>query len=155
MDQPLAGCSLFEWALGEMRFKGCFQEPSDDVELLNIEDYLALDKWERAGKTPITTEDRLAIDESLVRAAERRQQIWDVYREITGNQSPFVERIQSDLRQKVEDEQRQSVDTMKKEYETRIAEMQRDIDGKMASQLRDRLLQLAGFGPSNPDSGNE
>ena len=79
-----------------------------------------------------------------------RQQIWKVYRELTGKESPFVEQIRGDLKGQVEAEQQQSVEMMKKEYEAKIAELQRDINGKMASQLRDRLLTLAGFGSNAP-----
>jgi hypothetical protein len=44
---------------------------------------------------------------------------------------------------------------MKQEYEAKLGELQRDVDARMASQLRDRLLSLAGFRVDTPQSGNE
>jgi pyruvate-ferredoxin/flavodoxin oxidoreductase len=159
IDEVSGGSSLFDWALGEARFKSAFTKASADENMIAVDKYFALAEAERVGKTPTTedpaTGETLMIRDSLVRGAEKRQQIWKIYREITGKESPFVEQIRSDLRQQVEVEQRQSVETMKKEYETRIDEMQHDINGKMATQLRKRLLSLAGFAPDTPQSGKE
>jgi pyruvate-ferredoxin/flavodoxin oxidoreductase len=159
IDNFSAGTSFFEWVLGEDRFRSSFATPDDEEDLVPVDEYLSLARSERVGKTP-TIEDRvsgetLSIGAELIRGAEIRRQVWSLYREISGKESPFVERIRSDLRQEVEAEQRKSVEAMKREYETKIDEIRRDIDGKMASQLRDRLLTLAGFGPNPSQSRKE
>lgn len=159
VDESAHVNSICEWVLGEARFKSSFRKSSDESDLTGIEDYLNLTPSDRLGKTPTFEDpasgDTLLVGESLVRAAERRQQMWNVYREIAGQDSPFVERIRQDLSQQVEDQQRNNVEKMKKEFELQIAEIQRDINGKLASQLRDRLLALSGFGSKPPVSGNE
>ena len=154
IDDVSVVTSFFEWAFGETRFKSAFRKPEDEESLLPVDEYLALSESDRAGKTPSIedpeTGNTLVVSEALTRGAAMRQQIWKVYRELTGKESPFVEQIRGDLKGQVEAEQQQSVEMMKKEYEAKIAELQRDINGKMASQLRDRLLTLAGFGSNAP-----
>ena len=85
--------------------------------------------------------------------ARRCLRTWDVYREIAGLESPFVDRIRGELITEVEAEQRQKVEEMRKEYEAKIAELQQDFKAKMNARLRDRLLAMAGFNPSNHTSG--
>jgi pyruvate-ferredoxin/flavodoxin oxidoreductase len=154
IDNDSVVASFVEWAFGETRFRSAFRKPADEESWIPLNEYLSLSESDREGRTPSIedpeTGNTLVVGEDLSRGAVRRQQIWKVYRELTGKESPFVERIREDLKDQVEAEQVQSVESMKKEYEAKIAELQRDISGKMASQLRDRLLNLAGFGSNAP-----
>jgi pyruvate-ferredoxin/flavodoxin oxidoreductase len=144
---------FFDWVFGEARFESSFRKALDEDDLIPVDEYLALSEEDRAGRTPSIehpeTGETLAVGDSLARAAAVRRQIWSVYLELTGKESPFVEQIRSGLKDQVEAEHQQSFEAMKQEYESRIAELKQDIGGRMASQLRDRLLTLAGFGSAN------
>jgi pyruvate/2-oxoacid:ferredoxin oxidoreductase beta subunit len=143
----------FEWVLGEQRFRRRLKRAPEDAKLEDAVAFIDLPAEDRGDVLPVVSDprsgDQLVLSPELVRMAERRRQIWNVYREISGLESPFVNRIYDRVKVEIEQEHKDSVEEMKKQYETRLEEMQRNVDGQMAAQLRQRLLRLAGFDPSS------
>ena len=68
---------------------------------------------------------------------------------------PFVDRIRAELGEEVEAENRDEIEKMKAEYESQIAEMQQDLNGRMVAQLRERLLAMAGYQSESAPEGKE
>ncbi len=156
LDADWDGTSPVRWAAGETRFSPLFSDCSDGETTAGWEDFLALSSEERARVVPVLEREEdtpLKIAPRLVEIAERRLQIWKTFKEMAGVSSPFVDRIRSRVEEEVETRNRDKFDNVKQEYEAKAAQLQRDFDARMAAQLRDRLLTLAGFGPGDPETG--
>ncbi|HUV12171.1 MAG TPA: hypothetical protein VMY18_00940, partial [Acidobacteriota bacterium] len=145
-----------DWALGEKRFLKDFSPIGDDTATVSFEEYIELNPGERIGKT-VEVEDSaqgemLGASSKMADEAARRLLIWKTYQEIAGQASPFVERIRADLEKEIEAKQQEKFEAMQKDYEGQLAQLKGESDGKVVDQLRQRLLVLAGFGPSSSES---
>jgi pyruvate-ferredoxin/flavodoxin oxidoreductase len=150
LEKEFGKLTPVEWALGEQRFKNSFEPVSREVKGISPTDYLK----DGSEGDPVIVEcpetgDPMKADSSLLKGAKHCLRIWDVYREIAGVENPFSERIRKDLASEIEAQHSQEVGKMKEDYEARIKEVQSEFDAKMNAKLRDRLLVLAGFNPSN------
>jgi len=154
VESRMGSITPIEWALGEERYRSSFSAAADESDGVSPAEFLQ----NGGGSEDVVVSapesgEALQVGSSLLMGARRCLRTWDVYREIAGLESPFVDRIRGELITEVEAEQRQKVEEMRKEYEAKIAELQQDFKAKMNARLRDRLLAMAGFNPSNHTSG--
>jgi pyruvate-ferredoxin/flavodoxin oxidoreductase len=143
------------WAAGEERFVAHFA-PAADGEGLPVREWLDLPESERAGRTPVVEVDdrRLAVGERVARAAAERAAVWNALRELTGEASPFTEKIRSALAQEQEAERREELDALRAEYEARLAETRAGADHDALERLTAELLTLSGFGSEGMPKGD-
>jgi len=149
------------WALSEDRFSACFAPLREDAPApLPLTEYLALDEITRAVKTPfVETVDehgapqRLVVDGVLIKACEERLHGWRVLQELAGLVTPFTIRIESEAREKVAAERAAELTALKAEYEARIADLQQEVHENTRTEVRERLMALAGYNTSGV-SGN-
>ena len=141
------------WALAERRFSACFSElRQDPPEAVPLGDYLALDTAARAGKTPVvdgTAEDgspaRFEVAPDLVRVCTDRQQSWRILQELAGLVTPFTARVEQAARDQVAAAHQTELAALRADYEARIAALQGEILEKTRSEMRARMMQLAGY----------
>jgi hypothetical protein len=135
-----------EWALGEHRFDPAFSPAGDEADGIDPGNFF--DSGE-IGETVLVrseeSETQFEVAPGLLEGAARSLRIWKVYQELAGIESPYIDRIREDLKTDIETEQNQKIEEMKLEFEEQMASLKKDFDGRMAAQLRERLLQLAGF----------
>jgi pyruvate-ferredoxin/flavodoxin oxidoreductase len=138
--------SFAEWAAGEDRFAQHFAPLEGQAEL-PLSDWLALPEPNRQGKLPTLEVDerRLVVGERMANAAGHRLAVWKVLRELTGASSPFTEQIRSDLKQEIEAEAQQQLDSLKAEHDARMAELRSTTSQETVNRLVDRLMNLAGY----------
>ena len=116
-----------------------------------------MDEAERQNSIPAMTDSSgktWKIDQQLASFAERRLEVWNTLREMSGVVSPFIERIRTEAEQTAEAENQKRFESMKSTYESEIEHVRQEGDRRMAEQLRQRLLTLAGFGSGDSETGD-
>ncbi len=150
------------WALGEQRFDAQFSPLAQDApEPLPLADYLALDTVARKRKTAFVERaangsepQRLEPDQQLLGIAEQRRQAWRMLQELAGLVTPFTERIREETEQAVAAEREAELQAQAADYEAQIQNLRERIQGENRVQIRDRLMQLAGYGQASSDKMN-
>ncbi len=159
IDSPWGGCDPIQWAFEEERFKPFFVPLSEDVPSTDWREYVGLAEEDRRDTVPSYEDaggNTWKIDRRLAAFAERRSSIWEIYQEIGGIASPHLDRLRSEVEQEVTDQSRAEFEETKAGYEARISQLEQESDTRLAGQLRERLLVLAGFGSkTHTDDTNE
>ncbi|OQX32176.1 MAG: hypothetical protein B0D96_08150 [Candidatus Sedimenticola endophacoides] len=157
--QPRAAWSLdgdgqaitpLRWALGEERFAGHFSAVDEQTPgPTPAASWLALEAAARAAKTPVVESDghRLAVSPQLMERIGQCQARWRTLQELAGLVTPFTEQVNREAEQRVAAEHQAALDTLRAEYEARLAELQARQQDEMAERIRGRLLSLAGYRP--------
>jgi pyruvate-ferredoxin/flavodoxin oxidoreductase len=155
LDQDFGGVSFAEWAAGEARFAQHFEELEGEGAL-PLADWLSLAPSERGSKRPFIEIEgrRLAVSSRIAQASFERLAIWNTLRELTGQSSPFTERIREAVAAELQAERKAEVDALKAEYEGRITEVSAGADRQALARLTDRLLTLSGGGAAPAPKGN-
>ena len=156
LDEEWGGSDPVAWAFGEGRFSALFQDAKDDEPTVSWREFLELAESERSSALPSMTDAAgrtWKVDRLLVEFAARRLEIWKVLREMSGIASPFVDRIRDEAVKSVEAENQEKFDTMKRSYESEVEQVRQEADRRMAEQLRNRLLSLAGFNSREVEAG--
>jgi pyruvate-ferredoxin/flavodoxin oxidoreductase len=136
------------WAAGEARFNECFSHPAGG-QTVSIDEYLKISSDERGSATPTVPGPNgtsLAVGEILLAAVRERLERWATLQELSGAVTPFTEAIREQLDREQREAHQSELASLKAEYEAKLAEVQRSQTAMQAARLRDRLLQLAGFG---------
>ena len=149
------------WALGERRFADCFVGlTEDDPEPTPLAGYLALDAGTRTGRTPVVQlaageagVERFRVTPGLVKVCEERQQAWRVLQEIAGLVTPFTARVEQAARDKVAAERETELAALREEYEVRIAALEGEVLEKTRLEMRQRMMQLAGYASGRVGQG--
>lgn len=153
-----AGLNPAEWLLGETRFSREFTPVPGGADTVSVVEYAAMSRDERQGKTPVvehpTSNETLKVSVKVVNLVAERLALWKTYQEIAGIESPFTSRIRAQVESEVAAEHKQRVEQLKAEYEAKLAAAGVEADNRLAAQLRERLLSLAGFSNTS-QTGNE
>jgi pyruvate-ferredoxin/flavodoxin oxidoreductase len=162
VEDPVQGVSTpAHWALGERRFAGLFTPlAEDDPAPLPLAEYLALPQPQRGKKTPFVERSdddgepqRLRVDERLVRVSGERLAGWRMLQELAGLVTPFTERVRQEADAAVAAERQAELAAQAEEYEARIRGLRTQLQEETRREIRDRLVQMAGYGASAGGSG--
>jgi pyruvate-ferredoxin/flavodoxin oxidoreductase len=121
------------WAAGETRFTEYSKISSDERGLAN-------------SIVPGPNGASLAVGEILLKASRERGERWTTLQELCGVVTPFTESVRRRLEQEMRDGHEAELAALREEYEGKLAEMERGQSAAQAAKLRERLLQLAGYG---------
>jgi pyruvate-ferredoxin/flavodoxin oxidoreductase len=154
-EEPWGGASFAEWAAGEARFSQHFEVLEGDGDL-PLDDWLALAEAERGGRVPFIEigEQRLAVSDPMAKAAGERLAVWNTLRELTGESSPFTEKVREALAAELQGDREAEIASLESEHAARLAEAQASADQQALDRLTDRLLTLSGFDASRPARSN-
>ena len=156
LEEEWGGSDPVQWAFGEERFSALFKTVSDEDRTASWKDYLRMGEDERQELAPVMSDPAgktWKIDRRLAEFTRRRLEVWNTLREMSGIASPFVERIREEVRQNAETENQEKFESMKQTYESEIEQVRRESDQRLAEQLRERLLVLAGFDSRDSETG--
>ncbi len=150
MELPL---TTADWAATEGRFRKHFKKLAADADgdLLPFHEVVALPPAEREGKQPFIYMmgkdkrlERWSVSEEMVHLAQERQLFWAQLRELAGV------RVSDAVRQQVADtlesELEEKLNAARREYETKIAELQSSYPVAIARRLAQGLLQATSQG---------
>ena len=149
-------------ALGERRFRDYFRPlQADAAEPVPMAEYLTLPEAERRKRTPFvqrTTNGgearRYRVDQRLVRISEDRQQAWRMLQELAGLVTPFTARVQREAQASVAADREAELRAQAQDYEQRIGELRNALQEETRQEMRERLMQLAGYRDATiPKSG--
>jgi len=153
------GLTPAHWALGEKRFAGFFTPLAEGAPTpLPLADWLDLPETERGGKTPYVTAPgengeprRLRVDPRLALVSGERQHAWRTLQELAGVVTPFTARVRAEAEAAVAAERETELAAQKADYEVRIQRLRDELQDAIRNDMRERLLQLTGYGPAPED----
>ncbi|MDH3626678.1 MAG: 4Fe-4S binding protein [Acidobacteriota bacterium] len=99
-----------------------------------------------AGESRYSDTPKQTLDEFVA----RRQDHWAVLQELAGVVTPFTETIREDLEQELRGEQDVAIESLTREHRAKLDDLEDTQRTRQAEQLRDRLLQLAGYRDDPP-----
>ncbi|MDK1024370.1 MAG: 4Fe-4S binding protein [Gammaproteobacteria bacterium] len=145
------------WASAESRFKPWFSMLADDAPTpTEMLEWMDLNERSRKGKTPyieVSTENeaedaiRYCVDPGFIHVVEEQRQSWQTLQELAGLVTPFTDRVEQEVQEKLEAAHQTELDALKKDYEQRIIEMQQNMKVDMSGHVRDQLVNLMNLRP--------
>ncbi len=141
------------WAITESRFDACFPPLSgDDTAPTTLPAYLDMDPKGRKGKTPFVavageedTQARYRVSTGVVEMVAEQSHVWRTLQELAGLVTPFTARVEQEAREKLAAEHQADLDKLKQDYEDKIRSIQEGMHTETATEIRGRLLTLAGY----------
>ena len=128
------------WAAGEARYSGATSDIPESV-FSNF-------PGERGSTVPTVpgpNGGNLAAGEPISAAVRERLARWKTLCEISGETTPFGDKIRVEVERKLRDAHRAELDSLRTRCDAELAEMERTQRATQVARVRDRLLQLAGF----------
>lgn len=154
-----------DWAATEARFNEHLRPVADgDPSPMPIAEYLMLDPAERAGRTPYVlvgdgdAKRKMAVGESLVADADDRVRLWRTLEELSGQVTPFTEKVRADVERDVAAGHDAQVARIKQEYEAKLSQLRGQFEVEATQSVTNRLMELAGYaanGNGGVDGGVE
>ncbi|MBD3334909.1 MAG: hypothetical protein GF355_05285, partial [Candidatus Eisenbacteria bacterium] len=146
------------WAAGEARFAGHFHPLKDDAPSPTpLTELLRMPREQWPGKTPFITRDgsdeRLRVSSAMASYAAERLRAWRTLQELAGVTTPFTERVRKEAEESLKAEHEAELQSVREDYEKRIAGLRREIQQELAQRLQQRLVTLAGRG--RPGDGQD
>ena len=148
-EQPL---TPLMWALEEGRFTHHFTPINDtDPASISINDWLQLDAAERENKPAVLSmtvngeQIRYQISNAMMASIEETSHVWRTLQELAGLVTPFTEMVNRDAEARVASERQAELDALKQEHEKQLHDLQQELQGTMAEQVKSQLLELAGY----------
>jgi pyruvate-ferredoxin/flavodoxin oxidoreductase len=141
-----------DWAINESRFQAHFSplaaNAPSPVEFL---DWLNLSELEQIKKTPfiIKEEEKIAVSNDFAKMVINQQQSWRTLQELAGIVTPFTDYVEKCVEQRLEAEHQAELDSLRVEYEAKLAQLEENYNSQTHTKIRDQLLGLAGY-----DAGN-
>ena len=140
------------WAATESRFAGHFAPlADDDAQPTEALAWLAQDAKGREKRTPyveLSVGDesiRYHVSAELLAQVERLQHAWRTLQELAGLVTPFTERVQREAEERVAADHQAALDAQRVELEAKMEEQAAGMQGRMAGQIKQRLMSLAGY----------
>jgi len=143
------------WACTEMRFKPYFSILDDDAPTpTEMLEWMDLNERSRQGKTPyieIGTENqdalRYCVDPGFIHVVKEQQQSWQTLQELAGLVTPFTDRVEQEVQERLEAAHQAELEALKQEYEQRISEMEQNMKVDMSGRVRDQLVNMMNLRP--------
>lgn len=156
MELPL---TIADWAATEGRFRKHFRKAgatADESELVAFHEYVALDAASRDGRRPFIymlatdrTLERWTASDEIVRLAEERLQHWSQLRELAG--VVVAESTRERVREALEAELDAKLETARRDYEARLAEVHATYPAVIARRIAEGMLAAGNGGQTVRD----
>ena len=146
-DENWGEANFAEWAAGETRFADQLEPAGEGGGGLPLDDWLELSEQAKSGARPVSEIDgrRYFVKEPLARACAERLAIWQTLQELTGERSPFTERIRGALTQERDTGEKARHDALEAEHVARLAESPGGRAGRGARASRRATPQPGGL----------
>jgi pyruvate-ferredoxin/flavodoxin oxidoreductase len=143
------------WALGEARFRDAFAKLGGAAGS-PIEQWSTLPLDGRGSTVPTVpgpNGESLTVGGSLAAAIVDRAATWGTLQELAGRVTPFTEKLRARLESELRETHQAEVVNLAAEKDREHDELERSRLVTQAARLRDRLLQLAGYGAARAGAG--
>jgi pyruvate-ferredoxin/flavodoxin oxidoreductase len=143
------------WALGEARFRDAFAKLGGAAGS-PIEQWSTLPLDGRGSTVPTVpgpNGESLTVGGSLAAAIVDRAATWATLQELAGRVTPFTEKLRARLESELRETHQAEVVNLAAEKDREHDELERSRLVTQAARLRDRLLQLAGYGAARAGAG--
>ena len=141
-----------DWAFTQECFKHHFAVLDEDISAA-----VPLSKWlgedpENKDAVPYIeqiladgTTRKISVSAEVIKASIMIRDHWRLLQEISGELTPFTEKVQKQLAEKSALEHQVEFENLKEEYEQKIQELEINFQGRTKEIIRERLLALAGY----------
>jgi len=141
------------WALGEARFRHWFEILAEDApDPLPLDAYLELSERDRQGRTPYISQRhpqrdpaRYRVAPELVVVCRERRDAWRLLQELAGLVTPFTERVRREAEEQVATERQAELEAQAAVYEQKLADLRAELQQELRGDIRERLMDLAGY----------
>jgi len=143
------------WALGETRFRHWIEPLAEDAaDPLSLDAYLELTAREQRGWTPYIVQrgtesrrspTRYRVDPKLVAVCRERRDVWRLLQEFGGLVTPFTEHVRREAEEQVAANRRAELAAQAAAYEQKLADLRESLQQELRSDVRERLMTLAGY----------
>jgi pyruvate-ferredoxin/flavodoxin oxidoreductase len=147
-DESGAAVTPAHWAAAEERFSAAFSDAGEEGSV-SIDEYLKSSSDARGSTIPTVPGPNgrsLAVGESVLAACRHRAAIWSTLQELSGLVNPFTGSVREQVAEELSRTHGSELETLRAEYEGKLEEQRRSQSAEQAVRLRERLLQLAGYG---------
>ncbi|MCP5019198.1 MAG: hypothetical protein GY938_28535 [Ketobacter sp.] len=116
-----------------------------------ISDWLALDAAGRENKSPVLSisvgeeQVRYRVSDAMMARVVEMGHVWQTLQELAGLVTPFTEMVNRDAEARVAAERKAELDALQQEHEKQMCDLQQEVQGTMADQIKSQLLVLAGY----------
>ncbi|MBN2492003.1 MAG: hypothetical protein JXQ29_14240, partial [Planctomycetes bacterium] len=148
------------WALGQQRFAAHFTRIAPAVSGMPLDEWLLAPADRRAAQAAfiraVDARGELVhyrVSAAMAAAAARAHEAWRVLQELAGLVTPFTEALRERLKAELAEAHRGELAALKADYEERLDRLAAEHQAELAARLRERLLQLSGYGRP-PGSGS-
>jgi pyruvate-ferredoxin/flavodoxin oxidoreductase len=141
------------WAASEARFAEQItpmgREANNPVAMA---EYLDLDADARSSKTPFLElgseggKSRFAVGTTLARDAADRARLWRTLQELSGEVTPFTEKVRREIEQSVAGARQAEVAAIKAQHEAQLAQLRAQFAAETTDNITSRLMAIAGYG---------
>jgi len=141
-----------DWAFTQECFKHHFAVLDDDISAA-----VPLSKWlgeeaENNDAVPYIEQiladgvtRKISVSADVSKASILIRDQWRLLQEISGELTPFTEKVKKQLEEKSASEHQVELENLKEEYEQKLQELENDFQGRTKEIIRERLLALAGY----------
>ena len=141
-----------DWAFTQECFKHHFAVLDDDISAA-----VPLSKWlgeeaENNDAVPYIEQiladgetRKISVSADVSKASILIRDQWRLLQEISGELTPFTEKVKKQLEEKSASEHQVELENLKEEYEQKLQELESDFQGRTKEIIRERLLALAGY----------
>jgi len=135
-----------DWAAGETRFARGFTPIGDELPPARKRLASLLPLGARLPEIEVDDETRLGVGEELARAMLDCHQRWNVLQAVASAGGPFVDKLRERLEQELRATMETEIAALKQQHVAEIDGLQQTQLATQLTRLRERLMQLAGYG---------
>ncbi len=129
-----------DWAKNEQRFTSYFVP--NNASYVSVADYI-----DSEGKIAFVTKNNesFQVRPEFLAVCKERMQIWQTLQELAGLVTPFTADVEDRLTKQVADKHQAELESLKQEYEAKIAKLQTEMEVEMVARVKNNLMSLAGY----------
>ena len=136
------------WARDEARYASAFREPGEG-STAPIEKFSEFSSDVRGSTIPTVPGPNggsLAVGETFLDAVLERAGHWRTLQELAGVVTPFTDAVRESVTEELREAHAAEIAALQAECEGKLGEQERVRQADQTARLRDRLLQLSGYG---------
>lgn len=161
-DDAGAALSPAHWVLTEDRFaQHLLPIAGDTPEPTPFLEWLELPVHTRHGRTPFVVDGRakpsvrMGVSPMLAAVAEERLRTWRTLQELAGVVTPFTARVRDQVEAELQARHDQELAQLREHHQLELEATRVAAQQELGAQVRESLLQLAGYRDGGPDTGAE
>jgi pyruvate-ferredoxin/flavodoxin oxidoreductase len=145
------------WAAWERRFESAFTDAGEGTTV-SVDEFLEFSSDARGSTIPTVPGPNgrsLAVGETFLAVVTERAENWETLRELSGLANPFTNTVREQVACELAAAHEEELAAVKAEAQATLEEERRNQAAAQAARVRERLLELSGYGAVLTKDGGE